>query len=144
MNSSRSVENLGSRYKVRGNARGGFSLIEQIVAAALLAAVMVTLIPLLVLVGQECRTTEQRQAAMMEVENLMDRLTAQSWDELTDESVERVELSDHLRQRLKDPSLVIKVQAVDDNAKRIRIEMTWKHRSGQFHSPVRLSAWTYR
>ena len=56
--------------------RRGFTLIEMMVAGVLLTTVMMIVVPAIFWVHRERRQTERYQIAMVEVENMMERVVA--------------------------------------------------------------------
>ncbi len=90
----------------------------------------------------ERHAIHQRQAACEEVANLMDQLTRQPWQELTAQHAQQLRLDQTIDQQLPGAQLVITVQPVQE-AKRIRIRLTWRQRSGQLAAPVQLTTWVY-
>lgn len=130
-----------------GLGRDGFTLFELTVAAVLLAAVMLTAIPTLAWVVRVRQAAERQQAAVLGVGNLMERLTALPWEELTDERVAEFQLPESLARQLPEHSLRIFVNtpADDPDAKHIQIELRWQETASRTQSPpIRLSAWAYR
>src|SRR5690349_550473 len=88
-------------------SRAGFSLTELIVAAVLLGTVFAVALPSLRWVGVEQRAAEHRQLAMVEVENLMDRIASQPWSKISQEFAKGLEISDETRERLNDAKLEV-------------------------------------
>ncbi len=126
--------------------RRGTTLLELIVAVALLAAMTAAAMQMLRVTAAQRRATSARQAAVLEAANLMERLAARSWDELTEEGVQDVELSPEARRRLPAGELEIDITSPTDqpDARRIALRLRWQGDSGQLLRPVRLLAWRYR
>jgi hypothetical protein len=121
------------------------------VAAVLLAAVMTVCLQMLTLTAAQHRALEDRQTAIQETANLMERLCARAWADLTAESVRDVQLSEQARRSLPDAELEIKLTSRpttssdgEPDAKRIAVALHWQHRAGQPLRHVQLVAWRYR
>lgn len=133
----------------RHSHRRGFTLVEMVVTAVLLSAVFIALVPLLGQVNTQRRAAEQRQFALQEAANILERFSAQPWQTVTGESASRVALSDDTQQLLREPQVTVTVNDASGTpsspaAKRITVEVRWKNRVGDFVAPVRLTTWVYR
>jgi type II secretory pathway pseudopilin PulG len=126
--------------------RRGTTTVEVVVAGILLGTVMSIAVPALSWVVHERRAADRRQQATLEIENLMEEFTARGWDEITQETATKLELSEHVAQQLPESSLSCTVDSKpnETDAKRIHIEMAWSNRKGQTLAPVRLTTWVYR
>lgn len=127
-------------------ARRAFTLVEVIVSSILLATVVVTVAPLLGWVAAERRAAAQRQFAMQEAENLMERITLLDWTELTSDRLAQWDLSSEAAEVLPDRQLTATVEEVPGPppARRVQIVLTWQNRAGETVSPVRLTSWFFR
>jgi hypothetical protein len=106
---------------------------------------MTAVIPTLAWIARERQFTRQRQAALLEVGNVMERVTSLAWDELTPQRAAQTELSQTLREQIPDARLTVAV--TDDTtakAKRMLIELRWEVVPGRPAPPVRLVTWVYR
>jgi hypothetical protein len=126
--------------------RKGSLLVELLACGALLGVVLTTVIPALRWVLHQRRLTEQREAALLEVENLMERATAVDWDDLTTDRVANFRLSGPLVAQLAESRLTIAVESDPDDelAKIVRIDLTWDYAPSRPAPRVRLTAWVYR
>ncbi len=126
--------------------RRGISLLEVAVASVLLLAVMGLCLQLLQLTAGRHRATEMRQLAIREADNVMQRVTAVAWDELTPQAARQTHLSQEAGRRLTDGTLQVEIDASPDNpnAKRIVVRIEWQDRTGRPVRPVKLVAWRYR
>ena len=126
--------------------RGGFSLVELVVSGILLGIVMFVAVPTLDWAGKQHRETERRRQAMIEVANIMDRLTASGWEQITDETGRKIVLAEHLRRHF--PGAQLHIDVLPDpkrgDTKRVSVRLSWKDSTGQLVTPVRLNAWVYR
>ena len=126
--------------------RRGFTMFELVMSTILLAVAMTTTVQILGWVAHERRAADRRQWAVQEVANLMERWTAEPWDRVNDGSARELALSGEIRRKLRRPELSATVDEVDDRpeAKRLSIQLRWPGRSGEWETPVRLTAWIYR
>jgi len=128
------------------NHRRAMTVVETIVAAAMLTGMLAVCLQMLGAVAARHRTTETRQLAIREAANLMERISAIPWDELSPETVDRVELSESASRRLTGAELTVDVAESTDpiEQRRITLSIRWKDRSGEFVRPVKLTAWRAR
>jgi prepilin-type N-terminal cleavage/methylation domain-containing protein len=140
--------NAGSaRATGRTLRRAGFTLFELMIASILLGTVLMTAIPTLGWINRNSLAAERQQVAILGVGNLMERLTARPWDEITAEAMAGVPMPDDLSRQLPGAELRIFVvtPAEDLSARRLTIELRWEGSSAGTQSPpVRLTAWVYR
>jgi len=126
--------------------RAGFTLVELIATTVLLGAVMMSAAPLLGWISVVQRSSMQRQLALQEATNILERMSAQPWETITDETALAVTLSENTRHHLKQPKLTITVTNIETPlpAKRINLSLTWKNHADDFWAPVRLTTWVYQ
>ena len=126
--------------------RRGFGLIEMAISGLLIAAAMAITVQVVGWVATDRRSVARRERAVVEASNLMERIAARPFDEITPESLAALELPEAARSSLPGSTLTATVAARDDApaGKRITVEIRWRGRSGQAESPVRLVAWAYR
>jgi Tfp pilus assembly protein PilV len=126
--------------------RRGFGLIEMAISGLLLAAAMAATVQVVGWVALDRRSVARRERAVVEASNLMERIAARPFDEITPESLAALKLPEAARASLPGSVLSATVAAQDDAParKRISVEIRWRDRSGNAGSPVRLVAWTYR
>lgn len=126
--------------------RGAFTLIELMVSGILLGVVMLIAVPTLDWIGKEGRATERRRQALIEVANIMDRITVQPWEQITTEAMGQLEPAPHLQGRFSGLELSVNVfsDPAQADAKRVVAELRWKDDKGQMVAPVCLTAWAYR
>ena len=117
-------------------------------AAVLLMIAMTLTVKVLGLVALERRASERRQRALFEVANVMERITAYPFDEVTSELAGRLTLSAPARHSLPDSELAVDVAAPEPGqgrlAKRIAIKLRWRGPDGEWVAPVRLTSWIER
>jgi hypothetical protein len=135
-----------SRKRAIVRRRRGFTLLEIGTAAALLAIMLVVCARLFRAVANQRRAIEDRRAAIAEIDNVMERLCARPWDELSAQSAGEASLSEEVQQVLPGGRLEIDVSQPGDepNAKRITVILYWPGGSDQPERSVRVVAWRYR
>ena|SRR5690606_3480610 len=125
--------------------RGGFSLLEIIVSMILMGAVLAMVVPLTKRVVEQRRSAETRRAALLEVSNVLERLTADASDRPAAGEERRVPVPDHLTSRLENPAMVVAATAIDGPPAGVRLDasLTWTEPSGRTAAPLRLSAFVF-
>jgi type II secretory pathway pseudopilin PulG len=118
-------------------------LIELVIACLLVAAVAGLVLPTVSWIMTERRSALQRQAAGEELANLMDHLTRQTWEEITQQQAEQLGLAPEIERQLPEARLAVSVDS-DQKAKRIHLSLSWSDRAGRSVGPVRLTTWVYR
>jgi prepilin-type N-terminal cleavage/methylation domain-containing protein len=129
------------------NKHRGMTLIELAVAAALLGTLLTVSLKMLAASADLRRVTDQRQAAALAAGNLLERLAARPWNELTPELAAAEKLSPEAAGQLPYAELKIEIteQTSDENlpAKRIAVTLGWRGPGGQPVAPVKLVTWRY-
>jgi prepilin-type N-terminal cleavage/methylation domain-containing protein len=131
--------------------RRGMTLMELVVACVLLGTLLVVCLQLLGAVAALWRSTDQRQAALIELQNVLDRVAARPWADLTEKNLAAERVSDSVKKLLTDAELKIEVSEPallpplkEHRAKRIAVSLRWRDfRSGQFLDPVTIATWRY-
>lgn len=126
--------------------RGGFTVLETLVAGVLLAALLGLGAQMIHAQGRQQRLLRQRLVAAEEAANLMERLTARPWSRLTAEAVADLQLSPEARLVLPEARVEIQIveQAKPVVGKRIVVFLRWPEHNGRSQESVRLAAWKYR
>jgi len=128
--------------------RRGSLLAEVAMATVLLMIAMTLTVKVLGSVALERRASERRQRAVLEVANLMERITAYPFEEVTGDLAGRMALSPAARQSLPDSELAVGVVGSEPgagrSAKLIAIKLRWRARDGEWEAPVRLTSWIER
>jgi hypothetical protein len=132
--------------KPPGNRRGSL-LAEVGISTVVLMIVMGLTVKVLGTIAHERRAASERQQGALEAGNLMERITAYPFDQVTPELARRMAVSDLTRRSLRDCELAIEVSSGDQSAagrqsaKRVMIRLRWKGAGGQWQAPVRLTSW---
>lgn len=121
-------------------------MIELAAAGVLLAVILAVCAQFFRATATQRRGLEARQIAMQEVANLMERLCARPWEEVTPEAAGLIELSEEAQRAIPDSKVEIDVLQPDDepSAKRITVVLCWQPQPNQPPRSVRLVAWKYR
>jgi hypothetical protein len=132
---------------VRSRLRRGSLLAEVAMATVMLMIAMTLTVKVLGYVGLQRRMADHRQRAVLEVANLMERLTAHPFEEITPELAHQAKLSPSALQALPGAELAVEVgerapsPGPGRSARRVAIRLRWRGRSGDWESPVRLTTW---
>ena len=126
--------------------RRGMTMLELLFAGVLLGVLMTVCLQMLSAAAAQRRATDDRQTAIREAANLMERLSTVSFDKLTPEGLGDLKLSDEARRALPGGELQVQLSSPPEQpgAKRIVVLLRWQDHTGQFVRPVRLVAWRYR
>jgi len=127
-------------------ARRGYTLLELMAAMVVLGTATATIVPVVGWAHAQRRAAEARQIAVMEASNIFERLSTQSWEDVTPDAAAKLKLSPPAARSLRNPILKVAVEPVKDDpdAKRIGLELRWKNREGDYLAPVRLTRFIYR
>ena len=127
-------------------SRRAFTLLEMLAAFAVLGVLVAFCVQLLPAVARQRAAAAQRQAATQEAANLLERIAARPWDQLTPAALQGVGLSSEARRQLPGAKLQVDVfdPAQNPAARRIAVCVQWEDRDGLPVRPARLVAWRYR
>jgi len=126
--------------------RRGFTILELFVATSILVVLMGVCLKWFTAAATQRRAAEYRQAAMGEAANVMERLAAQPWDEMTGEKAAKWTLSSDARQHLPQSALAVQITQppAEPGAKQVVVTVRWRARPETPESQVRLVAWRFR
>lgn len=130
-------------------SRAGVLLPELIISLTLLGTATAVMMALLLSIATQRRASEQRQAALLQAENLLDDFLAAPWPQTTEEEFTRRLAAidtDTSSAPLRLPSLERAVTVADrpeDAARQITVELRWQNHADHVTTPVRLSAWKF-
>lgn len=133
-------------YKTaRRHPRRGFTLIEALAAAAVLMVVTGLVVKTVGWSVVERRAAARRLWAQQEAANIMERVTARPYAELTSDAAEDVELSAAAGRMLPDGQLDVSIEDATGAlpARKINVSIHWRNPAGEHVSPVRLTAWVF-
>jgi len=126
--------------------RCGFTLLEVLISGTLLGAVLIVSAQMVWGIARQREAILDRQIALAEAGNVMERLFARSWQELTEEAVEEERLSDDFEGAFSGGKLSIEIGTLPEDlaAKRIVVKVSWVHEPDQPDRTVQLVALRYR
>jgi prepilin-type N-terminal cleavage/methylation domain-containing protein len=126
--------------------RRGMSLVELTVAVLVLAVMVSVCMRFLRALADQRRGLQNRRVAVEEVANVMERLGARPWEDLTPEAIGQVPLSAEAQRAIPGGKLEVDVlrPAGDEGAKRVTVVLRWPTGPEQADRSVRLVAWRYR
>ena len=137
-----------SRARSIRSRRRGSLLPELAMSAVMLAIVMTLTVKVLGYAGQQRRSSDLRQRALLEVANVMEQITCDPFERITSERARRVSISPTAAGMLRGAELAVEVKEEQPgpgrSAKRIAIRLRWMGRSGEWEAPVRLTTWVER
>jgi type II secretory pathway pseudopilin PulG len=125
-------------------ARGGFTIVEMLMATLLVGTAVAIALPVLSQVTLHSRTATQREQALQAAANALERLTARPFDELTPSAAAETRLPAEIACQRPGADLQVEITPADDGrAKRIQVRLSWTVRNGRRIAPIRLTAWKY-
>lgn len=142
----RSAESARRRSVAAQRSRAaGFTLVELILALALLVVFFAVFTPLLLAVAQERRFSAQQQAALQHAGNVLERATALPWDALSTAAAADWPLPQSVRDVLPNAEQEIRVTVDPDDpaAKRVQVTVRWQSRQAGGQSRLSLEAWAF-
>ena len=103
-------------------------------------------VPVLKRLSDQRKVGEQRQLALLEVSDILERLSLSNWEAIQGDQLIEPPLSEACRAALRDPELKVSTTngESDPTARRVTVSLRWKNGAGEFVAPARLTAWTYR
>jgi hypothetical protein len=126
--------------------RRGTTLLEVIVAGMLLGTLLVLCLQLVSAANDQRWAADRRQCASVELGNVMERVAARPWAELTAAALAQEKISPSAAGQLPGAALKVEIspEAKGSDVKRITATLRWQDRSGQFLAPVTLATWRYK
>jgi prepilin-type N-terminal cleavage/methylation domain-containing protein len=126
--------------------RQGVTLIEITAALSVMGLAMIAAAQIHALTSLQMLRNQQQNIALHEASNLVEQLSAMSYDQLTEERVAAISLSGDTARRLPQASLSIAVQDMpgDLPARRYRLRLQWRTGSGATNRSIELSGWKYQ
>ena len=122
----------------------GFTFLEVLLAAAMLAVLFSVVGQLIVNMKRQTRLVEHQALALITIENSMENLTALPWDEIDDATIATLPLPAGVLDRWPDAKLTGSVTSSSDpvEAKRIALSLSLSPESRT--RPTSLTTWIYR
>jgi Tfp pilus assembly protein PilE len=125
--------------------RRGATMLEMIVASALLGTLLVVTLQLCAATAAQRQAAARRQCASLELANVMERVAARPWSELNTAALAAEHVSPSAGAQLPGAELKIAVvtPAGEPQAKRLTATVRWQDR-GRPPQLLRLTTWRYR
>lgn len=133
-----------NRSASRGVPAPGFTLLEVVLAATMLAVLFSIAGQLIVQLKRQTRLAEQHALALRTVENSMEELTALPWDEVDDDSIAALTLPAAVRDRWPEAALTGSVVASSDPVEAKRISLRLSLAPEARARSASLTTWIYR
>ena len=126
--------------------RRGFTLWETFVALLVLAALTTLCLQFFAAASDQRRQVFAQLTATQEAANLLERVEALGWNELTTASAAKLQLSAQARQTLPEGRVEMLVDGPSGTppAKRVAASVRWRPQPGEPEREVRLVAWRYK
>lgn len=123
--------------------RRGFTLVEMMVAGVLLMTITMVVVPSIYWVHRQQRQTEHRRLAIVEVENMMERVVALPFNDISQAKVDQFVLSESALDQLVNAKLEIRISDSTGplQTKKIQIQLDWNNFQGISMTPVQLTSW---
>lgn len=125
--------------------RFGVLMQELLVAILIAGCLVVGIAQMLTVVMRQSLRMERRDVAQQEVTNIMEQIMALPWDQLSNDSLATLVISDSAQHMLPRHRLDIAVAQEDGSppSKRLEVSLAWEPVENQPVNPVRLIAWRY-
>lgn len=122
--------------------RSGFTVIECCAAAALLAAALTVVVTLLTSVARQRQAASWQAQAVIEADNLLERITDEPYAALTSEHIVAMTSSECVAESL--PNGAVEAQ-IDEEAgrKRIEVKISWRGPRSEQARRHRVVTWVY-
>jgi hypothetical protein len=125
--------------------RRGSLLAEVAISSIMLVIVMGMTVKILGWVALQRRAAERREQAALEAANMMERLAARPFDQLTPALASQCALPARTVEFLPGAELKVDITETrpgpDRLAKRIAIQVGWRNSAGEPVAPLRLTSW---
>lgn len=122
--------------------RPGFTVIECCAAAALLAAALTVVVSLLTSVARQRQAAGWQAQAVIEADNVLERLTAEPYAALSNEHVESMNLSAIVAERLPNGAVGAHLDE-EAGRKRIEVKISWRGPRSEQARRHRVVTWVY-
>lgn len=134
-----------ARRPSTATGRRGFTVLEVFVACVVLLAALTAALGMLGRLARVRRANEERQWAVEELENVLERLTTRSWNELKTERIDAESLAARARAVLPGCRMTFNIALEDGSppGKRIDAELRWQSGSARTESHVQLATWVF-
>jgi hypothetical protein len=123
----------------------GFTIAEVAAALVVAACAAAGLVHLVSASAAQRRASETRRLAIQEIANQAERLSLETWDNLTPERLASLKPEDELLAAVPGAKLTATLaeEAGPPAAKRVRLSITWTNSAGQPVEPLSLTIWKH-
>jgi|GEM_PF-2021368 len=124
-----------------GNRRGT-TLVELAVSTLILVVAMTVTTQTLSWIANSRRSAHRRHYALLEVANVMERITADTTLTHSPQGLKQLELSREAKQSLPGAELAIDTKPDHkQDATRLTVSLKWRGAAGHWEAPIRLTTW---
>jgi type II secretory pathway pseudopilin PulG len=125
--------------------RAGFTLIESCAAAALLVGSISLAVALLTSVARQRQSTELHARAVLAAESILERITAEPYDAITDERAAEVCEQLKLNEQLPHGAANVSISAESGSpaGKKIGVEIVWQSAASSAQARHQVVTWVY-
>ncbi len=142
---------MSSNHQTSGDSivnaplRHGFTLMEVVIAASMLAVLLTASVQMLRAISLHQRASERRAVALEGVQAVADQVANIPWQQLTAQNAQKATLPKPLDGYLPDAKLSVSLEDAEAPVKsrRIHVELTWNGQDGQPVAPVQLTGWAF-
>jgi hypothetical protein len=139
---SRSRNNFLRRQSTnRRQLRGGWGMLDMLVAFTLVVATIAVVTPLVMRHGRLLQSQRQYRIALEELSSQLDRLTMLSAAELKS-AVRQLQPSDFVAERLPGATLAAQLNEITGGAQQVTLAIAWDT-PGRREAPVSLVGWVF-
>ncbi len=126
--------------------RRGFTLLEVSVALLALAALATLCLQFFAAASDQRRQVFAHLAATQEAANLLERVEALEWNDLTPQNAAKLQISAQARQVLPEgrAEMLVDDPSGTPPARRVAVVVHWRPQLGEPEREVRLVAWRYK
>ncbi len=128
----------------RTDARGGFTVLEVIVAAGMLMLLLAVSAQALIQVRRFQKKTDERVAATEALENALEEIASKPWDEINDQAIGSLKLPAEMIERWPEMKLSGSVSAVSEPVEGKRITLSVTAGATPPGRAPSLTTWVYR
>lgn len=125
--------------------RSGFTLLESCAAAVVLMAALTTVVPVLISLARQRQEASRHAQAVILADNLLERITAEPYDSITDlfagEIAKRANLAESLPQG--QTTVQVTPEVGPPAGKRIQVDVVWQTTQSTPSSKIQVATWVY-
>jgi type II secretory pathway pseudopilin PulG len=125
-------------------ARAAITMVELVVAIAILAVLLASSMKMIYLVTTHQRAAERRDVALEAVQAVAEQAGNIPWQQLTPEAANQLKIPAAAASFLPDAELKLTVSdETDPPARRVLVELHWNAKSSVKAAPVRMTTWVF-